>query len=83
MVYYKYELTYIDNTGKKIIKASDFGNQKNLEIGEQIEVIYNKNKTDDFIIFAKQQKKFYLYLIALGIVFILLGTMFYTLLGVG
>lgn len=76
MIYYNYEITYTDYHGKTIKKVSDFGDQTNLPVGDKIEVIYDKNQTDNFIIFAKKQQFVYLYILILGAILIVIGILF-------
>jgi hypothetical protein len=75
-IYYIYEITYDDYFGKTIKKNSNTGVPENLSIGSKIEVIYDKEKTDNFLIFAKKQQVINLVMIVLGVFFIVIGISF-------
>lgn len=72
-VYYSYEITYNDFNDKKITIESNYGDQTNLLVGDQINLIYNKEKTDDFIILIDKQVNFYSLFIIISVVFIILS----------
>ena len=72
-IYYSYEVTYTDYCGKTIKKVSDFGDLTDLPIGDKIEIIYDKEKTDNFIIFAKKQLFFYFYILGIGGLLVIAG----------
>ncbi len=76
VIYYEYEIMYVDYHGKTIKKVSDFGDQTNLAVGSKIELIYDKEKTANFLIFAKKQRMFYWFILIFGIFFIVTGVLF-------
>lgn len=68
-IYYSYEITYDDYKGKKITKESDYGDQTDLSVGDSLDLIYDKNNTDSFIIFIEKQLRFYFFFILIAITF--------------
>ncbi len=75
-IYYIYELTYDDYSGKTIKKDSDTAVPENLPIGSEIDVIYDKEKTDSFLIFVKKQQIACFLMIVLGGIFTVTGILF-------
>lgn len=64
-VYFEYEVRYEVN-GKTIQKISNFKTQKELNLGNVINVYYNANKVCEFLIFPKQEILFYKIFILIG-----------------
>ncbi|MDR1729600.1 MAG: DUF3592 domain-containing protein [Prevotellaceae bacterium] len=76
IIYYEYEIMYVDYNGKTIKKVSDFSDQTNLVVGSKIEVIYDKEKTDNFLIFAKKQRILSWFMFIFSSFFIVMGILF-------
>lgn len=72
-VYYCYEIKYFDINNKVITKESDFGDQTEMNIGDQIEIIYDQNDTSNFLIFIEKQLLFFYIISTIGIIGILLN----------
>ena len=72
-IYYSYEVTYTDYNGKIITKTSNFGDQTDLPVGSQIEVIYDKTNTDEFIIFVENQIRFHILMLLMGVTSFIIG----------
>ncbi len=73
-IYYKYEIKYNDSSNTKIVKWSDFQTQSKYDIGKIVEVIYNKENSEEFIIFPSSQKKLFIIFLFIGLVFLIIGT---------
>ncbi len=76
IIYYEYEIMYVDYHGKTIKQVSDFGDQTNLPVGSKIEVVYDKERTDKFLIFVKKQQILRWFMLILSGFFILIGILF-------
>ena len=74
---FRYLIKYIDINQNVIINESDFEDQTKLNIGDTIELYYNKSKSEEFIIFPEKQLIFSNMFIFIGFVFLFLSTLLF------
>lgn len=72
-IYYKYQIIFKDLEDKEVSDWSDFKTQTKFEIGSEIEVIYNKTNSEEFIIFPSSQKRLFIIFFIIGLVFIIIA----------
>ncbi|WP_366143274.1 DUF3592 domain-containing protein [Soonwooa sp.] len=68
--YFFYKIKYTTRSNRTIEIESNEGSKTKLEIGEKVEIIYNKNNESSFLIFENQQNNLFSAFIILGILMI-------------
>lgn len=72
-IYFFYTIEYYDHLKNKIIEESNFGVQEELNIGDEIDIIYKKSNSKEFNLKNNTGQNLYIIIIVLGGIFTLIS----------
>lgn len=75
-IYFLYKVRYTTISGVQIEKFTNEGVQKQYQIGEEIDIIYNSKNETEFLAFQKSQNVLEYAFIFIGVLFILISVIF-------
>jgi len=76
-IYFIYKVRYTTISGVQIEKFTNEGVQKQYQIGEEIEIIYNSKNETEFLAFQKSQDTLVYLFIFIGILFLVISILFF------
>lgn len=76
-IYFMYKVRYTTVSGQQIEKFTNEGVQKEYQIDDEIDIIYNSKNETEFLAFRKSQNTLVYSFVFLGILFILISILFF------